>query len=786
MKVLFLSGHAHLSLDPAATKASGGAELQVALLSRELTGRGHEVVILAADTGQADGVIWDGVKIRTGGRFDTGSIGDTIGAFPRILGVLREERPDWVVVYGWTSWLYVLVEAARTAGLWSRSKAGWKFAPRIAFVCALDAEIDGEFRRRNPVRGWLFETGMRRADARFGITSHQQRLFETRGMLCGLTRLLLQDVGGREAREKVVDLLWVARCHPVKRPHRFLDLAERLPGARCRMICSEQDDALFCAVRERAEETANVEFIEAVAYRDIQGHFDEARIFVNTSSQEGVPNTFVHAGLGRTAILSLAVNPDGMFDVFAAGLCAEGSFERLVGAAQRLLAQPGELRTAQDEAARFVGEWHENARNVEAFLEGLGAAAGGEFSEERVLRSRAATGRPCDGRSVLRQIGTKSLRMGLGRAPLLPPMIRVLHVIDHLGLGGAQTALVDLLRCRDRGAFDCEVAVVHGWGTFADVLVADGVRVHALSPTKWPPRFVPSFLRLADSGSYDVFHFHLQAANWLLKPLAAIGGAGVRVAHDHTSGDLRFRGWWSLFPDAASHLFSTRVIAVSAGVREFLECWEAVGGVEVVPNGVDTVQFRPGEGARSGPRLVAGAMGRLAHEKNFQMIPALAERFPAVDFVIAGEGPERGRIEAEIARLGVAGNCRLLGAVTDRAGFYRSIDVFLLTSLYEGLPMTVLEAMASDVPVLSSRLEGVEAAVDEGIDGLMARPGDVEDFANALSRLVAESGLRERIGGAGRSKVQARYSAARTAAAVERVYREEVALLNQTANTRRL
>lgn len=357
MKFLFFSGHAHLALDPSSQRASGGAELQVALLARALTGRGHECVLLGADTGQPDRVVWEGVTVRTGKRFDTGKAVDTLAAYPRIRRVLREENPDVVVVYGWTVWLDLLRHLAGKA--------------RLVFVCALDAEIDGGFRRDHPVRGFFFERGMRRADVRFGITAHQARLFREKGMSCGVTRLLLQENHFAAGGEKPVDLLWVARCHAVKRPHLFLDLAERCPEARCRMICSLQDEPLWREVKARAKGLPHVEFIEAAPYREIQGHFDAAKIFVNTSDREGVPNTFIHSGLGGAAILSLSVDPDGMFETFRAGLCAQGDFERLVQEALRLLGDAEARRAAQEECARFVREWHDNTSNVDAFLAGL-------------------------------------------------------------------------------------------------------------------------------------------------------------------------------------------------------------------------------------------------------------------------------------------------------------------------------------------------------------------------------------------------------------------------------
>jgi len=360
MKFLFLSDHAHLALDPVATRVSGGSQLQVALLARELAAAGHPTTILGAETGQTDGAVIQGVRLRKAGRFDTGAVGPTLLALPKILWVLREEKPDFVVVYGWTSLLFLLGKLKSIFGF------------RLVFVCALDAEIDGGFRRDNPFRGMLFERGMQLSDFRFGITRHQAELFHKRGMGCEVTRLLLQQPDFATGDEKSSDLLWVARCHPVKRPMKFLDLAERIPFARCRMICSPQDIDLWKDVRARAATLDNVDFIESAPYSGIQAHFNAARIFVNTSTEEGVPNTFIHAGLGRAAIVSLRVDPDGMFGVFHAGFCARDEMEAMVEGIGRLLRDPDKLGAAQSEAVRFVKEWHGSAANVASFLNGLG------------------------------------------------------------------------------------------------------------------------------------------------------------------------------------------------------------------------------------------------------------------------------------------------------------------------------------------------------------------------------------------------------------------------------
>ena len=372
-------------------------------------------------------------------------------------------------------------------------------------------------------------------------------------------------------------------------------------------------------------------------------------------------------------------------------------------------------------------------------------------------------------------------------------MIRVLHVIDHLDLGGAQTALLDMLRHRDRSAFDVEVAVMHGRGPFAEALEALGIKVHSLAREKWPPVYVTEFVRLLRNANFQIVHFHLQGANWIAKPLAALVGQRVRIAHDHTSGDLRFRGAGSLLPDASSHLLSSRIIAVSKGVRDFLTRWEAVPAdlIELVPNGVDEEIFHPcteeqKRAARSRlciseKAFVAGGIGRLAHEKNFALLPRLAALHPDILFVIAGSGPERDRIAALASELGVDSRLRLLGTILDRGSFYHALDAFILPSLYEGLPMAVLEAMSSGVPVLASRLEGIFSVLSDENEGLLARPGDLADFSRQLRRLKESPELGEQLAQAARTKALNQFSASVTARSIESIYRQELSIANAKA-----
>jgi glycosyltransferase involved in cell wall biosynthesis len=359
VKFLFLSSYAHLALDPETDRVSGGAELQVALMARELAQRGHEVVLVSGDHGQPDNRVLQGVRSRLGGRFHTGGVGDLAGALPIVNRIIREERPDWIFVYGWTTWLFFLLQA--------RSRG----CTRLGFTCMLDTEINGEFRRENPVRGALFDFGMRRSDARFAITDYQLAEFHRRGMSCSLYRPLVLPRSNPRSASKDIDFLWIARCHPIKRPHIFLDLVERNPNARCVMISPKEDAELWATVRDRAQQLPNLEFRERVPYHSVQEFYDRAQIFVNTSEFEGFANSYIQAGQGEAAILALSVNSDGVLTRFNAGLCADDDKEKFFQAAVGLLEDAEQLRACQKGATRFVEEWHDNGRNVDAFLSGL-------------------------------------------------------------------------------------------------------------------------------------------------------------------------------------------------------------------------------------------------------------------------------------------------------------------------------------------------------------------------------------------------------------------------------
>lgn len=364
-------------------------------------------------------------------------------------------------------------------------------------------------------------------------------------------------------------------------------------------------------------------------------------------------------------------------------------------------------------------------------------------------------------------------------------MIRVLHVIDSLDLGGAQTVLLNLLRFRDRADFHCEVAAMHGRGIFAGAFEALGVPVHSLSDHRWPPAYLRNFPALLRRGRFDVAHFHLFGANWLAKPLSALGGVRCRYHHDHCNDAFRADSPAVICADALANAFSTRVLAVSRSVERFNRRVEALPDERVTyfPNGVDLDEFHPATpreraDARArfglpGDAFVIGGVGRFTPQKNFGLLLAAAgpllDARPNVVLALFGAGPEEADLRAR-----AGDRVRFMGTVAERAGIYHALDALVLPSRFEGMPMTVLESMAAGVPVLASAVDGVkEIAVPEE-HALLAPPESVGAFRAGLEQLIADSERRRSLADSARKLVCLRHDARSLATELEGWYRHDL------------
>ncbi len=362
----------------------------------------------------------------------------------------------------------------------------------------------------------------------------------------------------------------------------------------------------------------------------------------------------------------------------------------------------------------------------------------------------------------------------------MPKPKRILHVIDSFDLGGAQEALVNLVACADREKFAPEVATMHGRGVYWEKFRTLGVPVHSLSPHKFVPLYVWHLFRLLLTGEYDIVHCHLIASNLVAKPLAALLGVPVRFNHDQANDEYRYRDKVRLALDAFANRFSTHICAVSSSIVEFLVKHENVPRekISLVHNAIDLRRFTPAPERRAELRrewqlppdapVIAG-VGRLNYQKNFplflEIAAEIARSHPSAVFVIAGTGPEERAI-----RESVGANVRFLSYIADTTRLYDAVDFLLMPSRFEGLPMTLLEAMAMRVPIVASRLDGIAEVIVDEADGLLATPSAKDEFVSHLRTLLDDPKRAASLAEAAFQKVTRYFSAERMTHEVEALY----------------
>jgi colanic acid/amylovoran biosynthesis glycosyltransferase len=203
--------------------------------------------------------------------------------------------------------------------------------------------------------------------------------------------------------------------------------------------------------------------------------------------------------------------------------------------------------------------------------------------------------------------------------------------------------------------------------------------------------------------------------------------------------------------------------------------------LHVVHCGVPLEQFtnsRNGDARLADPKILY--LGRLVPEKGqailLEAVSLLSERGHAVNVVLAGEGPSRPELELIAERLGIASLSSFLGAVGQEeiCALYADASIFCLPSYAEGVPVVLMEAMAMELPVVSTRIAGIPELIDDGQTGLLVSPGRPDELADALQQMLDDPSLRSQMGSRGREKVISEFSTDRLAEQLHARFNEEL------------
>ena len=384
-----------------------------------------------------------------------------------------------------------------------------------------------------------------------------------------------------------------------------------------------------------------------------------------------------------------------------------------------------------------------------------------------------------------------------------PKPLRVAQLVETLDAGGAEALAVDIAAALAARGHDSHLIVARGDGPFRERVKPevvfhdlarprrDGNQVFRIMYFLGTCRRLEAHLR---ARRIDVLQTHLPKANFLGLVMAWRGVCRVYpTVHNNREfdyGDRAGRAKRALRRFGYSRMLAhcSAVIAVSDQVKESLarQLRTPPGRKErirVVPNGVRLPEpLRAGERDRlrealgvTGEQLLVAGAGRLTRQKNFtRLVEALGRldvNGPDWRCVIAGDGELRTDLEAQVAAAGLGDRVRMPGLVADLPGLFAAADIFCLPSLFEGLPLVLLEAMGAGLPTAAFAIDGVSDVVSDGNQARLVAPDDAAALADALAALLADGPQRQRLGAAAKEAVRTRYGFEAVVDRLETVYR---------------
>jgi glycosyltransferase involved in cell wall biosynthesis len=342
--------------------------------------------------------------------------------------------------------------------------------------------------------------------------------------------------------------------------------------------------------------------------------------------------------------------------------------------------------------------------------------------------------------------------------------LRVVTLIDELDEGGgAERLAVQTTTLLDRNRFVASMCATRATTGSHPALAETGTpllvldRTSAVSLTSWRP-----LIRLLRTERVDILHGHKFGSNFWASVIGRLASVPVIVAHEHT---------WSFEGEPLRRLLDRHVIgrlastvlAVSQQDRERIISIEHVPPEKVVhlPNGISPLVASGRADVRAELGIAPSAplvttVSVLRPQKALDILVRAAQlvhgALPEARILIVGDGPERDALTALVQELGLAGVVVFAGVRTDVGDLLAASDIVASSSAFEGSPLALMESLGAGKPVVATRVGGVPEIVRDGLEGLLVPPGDPTALADALLTLLRDSGLRDRMGAAGRER----------------------------------
>jgi glycosyltransferase involved in cell wall biosynthesis len=366
--------------------------------------------------------------------------------------------------------------------------------------------------------------------------------------------------------------------------------------------------------------------------------------------------------------------------------------------------------------------------------------------------------------------------------------VHVVFSIDTMRVGGTEMNAVRTAERLDRSRFRLTVVTLRGEGPLAERYERAGIPVvrfpiHSL----YSPATARQALRLADyfkRERVEIVHCHDQYSNFFSTLSARYAGVPVIIASKRwLHWSMRYR-----IANAIGFRAASRVLANSPVVARSLSSDDRVASrrIVVVPNFVDESAFSaPSASVLTGWRqeldlepnaMVVGIIASLEaikdHATLLRAMAVLAPKWPRLRLVVVGDGTLLSALRAQASELGISEMVRFAGLRPQHPSFHYLFDISLLSSVSEGSPNSVVEAMAAGRPIVASRVGGVPDAVRDGENGLLVPAGDADAFAQAIASLLADRNRAAAMGRAGARRAAEEFAAPVVIGALEGLYHQ--------------
>lgn len=352
--------------------------------------------------------------------------------------------------------------------------------------------------------------------------------------------------------------------------------------------------------------------------------------------------------------------------------------------------------------------------------------------------------------------------------------IKITHILPELGYGGAERLLVDLLKNIDRDKFNVEVICLIKGGDFVEDLAEIDVPVKILGKRgKLGLAMMWRLKKYLVETQPDIVHTHLFAGDFWGRVAAYLAGVKIIISTEHNinTSEGKLKDWLK----SKTNRLATKIIAVSRSVKNYTikKYQTPAEKISVIYNGIDISRFSF-ESVDFNNKIIFGTVGRLTKQKGHKYLISafkkVSQKLPEAELWIVGEGELRDDLTKQIAKLNLTEKVKLLGTRKNIPAMLNEFDIFVMPSVWEGLGIVVLEAMASGLPIIASDVDGLSELVKDNQNGLLFESKNIEQLSQKMTELVQNETLADKFSRAGREMVENNFDLKKVVREYEEVY----------------